>query len=70
MSQNSMMEIVNSELLVRRMNVVANHVTRQEDVVEKKEFEQLDLLRIMASLKSRSRKKKICLLKRKGCRKL
>ena len=36
-------EIVNPQLLVRRITVVANHLVEESSVVEKTEFEQLDL---------------------------
>ena len=36
-------EIVNPKLLVRRITVVANHLVEESTVVEKAEFEQLDL---------------------------
>ena len=36
-------EIVNRSLLVRRITVVANHLVEESTVVEKAEFEQLDL---------------------------
>lgn len=62
-------EIINSELLVRRMNVVANHVTRQEDVVEKKEFEQLDLFTDYGELEKQKQKEKDMLAKEKRLQK-
>ena len=62
-------EIVNSELFVRRMNVVANHVTRQEDVVEKKEFEQLDLFTDYGELEKQKQKEKDMLDKEKRLQK-
>ena len=62
-------EIVNSKLLVRRMNVVANHVTRQEDVAPKQEFEQLDLFTDYGELEKQKQKEKDMLDKEKRLQK-
>jgi len=43
-------EIVDPNLTVRRMNVVANHVVRESSVKKKEEFEQLDLFTDFAAL--------------------
>jgi DNA polymerase V len=36
-------EIVNKNLLIRRINIAANHVINEKDVVKKDDYEQLDL---------------------------
>lgn len=36
-------EIMNKDLLVRRINITANHVVNEEKVKNEKTFEQLDL---------------------------
>ena len=43
-------EIVNPQLLVRRITVVANHLVEESTVAEKAEFEQLDLFTDYAAL--------------------
>ena len=43
-------EIVNPQLLVRRITVVANHLVEESTVLEKAEFEQLDLFTDYAAL--------------------
>jgi DNA polymerase V len=40
------------------MNVVANHIIRQEDVVEKKDFEQLDLFTDYGELEKQKQERK------------
>ena len=35
--------IIDKSLLVRRINVVANHVMREEDVVKEDSYRQLDI---------------------------
>jgi DNA polymerase V len=35
--------IINDKLLVRRLNITANNVVREQNIVEEKPFEQIDL---------------------------
>ena len=62
-------DIINKDLLVRRMNVVANHIIRQEDVVEKKDFEQLDLFTDYGELEKQKQEEKLRLEKEKRLQK-
>ena len=62
-------DIINKDLLVRRMNVVANHIIRQEDVVEKKGFEQLDLFTDYGEIEKRKQEEKLRLEKEKRLQK-
>ena len=62
-------DIINKDLLVRRMNVVANHIIRPEDVVEKKDFEQLDLFTDYGELEKQKQEEKLRLEKEKRLQK-
>ncbi len=50
--------IVNRSLLVRRITVVANHLVEESTVVEKTEFEQLDLFTDYAALQKEQEEEK------------
>lgn len=57
--------IINWDLLVRRVNIVASRVTPEGSVVEKKDFEQLDLFTDYAMLERQKEEEKKALDKEK-----
>ncbi|EJX08029.1 ImpB/MucB/SamB family DNA-damage repair protein, partial [gut metagenome] len=51
-------KIVNPSLLIRRLNISANHVVPEQSVTNEPQIEQLDLFTIMRSWKNSGKKKK------------
>ncbi len=51
-------QIVNPELLVRRVNITANHVIREEDIPPGSGYEQMDLFTDYAGLETERQKEK------------
>lgn len=58
-------QIVNKNLLVRRINLAANHVIREKDVVKKTEYEQLSLFSDYEAESAKEKKKEEALQKEK-----
>jgi len=61
--------IVDENLLIRRINVTANHVIREDFVVQKENFEQLDLFTDYATLEKQREKEEADLEREKRLQK-
>ena len=57
--------IINEDLLVRRVNIVAARVVQEKDVADKQEFEQLDLFTDYSALEAQREQEKLELEKEK-----
>ena len=57
-------EIVNKDLLVRRVNISANHIINESDIKQK--YEQLDLLSDYAEIEKQRKKEEIALKKERA----
>lgn len=62
-------DIVDKNLLVRRVNIVANHIISEYDVLEEDRYEQLDLFTDYDEIKEKEKEKKIYLKKERTLQK-
>lgn len=61
--------IVNKDLLVRRVNISANHIMNESDVEEKPKYEQLDLFSDYEEIQAQSEKEEKALKKERAIQK-
>ena len=57
--------IINRDLLIRRITLTANHIKKEQDIVQKETYEQLDLFTDYASVEKENQEKEEKLQKEK-----